>query len=93
MSKIRQEQPTDITATQKVIEPAFGQPQEADVVEALRRNCPEHLSLVAEVEGQIIGHLLFSPVVLESGTMRVVGMGLAPSPRSPATSGAESAPN
>ena len=48
---------------------AFGKPAEGKLVEKLRKNpkfIPE-LSLVAEIDGKIVGHILFYPVVIKSG--------------------------
>ena len=57
---------------------AFDRPDEADLVDALRANCPEIVSLVAELDGRVVGHILFSPVTLPSGERTIRGMGLAP---------------
>lgn len=62
----------------EVNERAFGQVAEAKLVEALRRTADPQLSLVAETEGQIIGHIFFSPVELEPARGAVAAMGLAP---------------
>jgi putative acetyltransferase len=43
---------------------AFGQPAEADLVEKLRWACTESLSLVAEDDEVVMGHILFTPVVV-----------------------------
>lgn len=56
---------------------AFGQPAEANLVETLRAAGADALSLVA-VADTVVGHILFTPVVVESASTRVVGMGLAP---------------
>jgi len=45
---------------------------------ALRDVCPDVLSLVAESDGEIVGHILFSPVTVEGGSRSRQGMGLAP---------------
>ena len=74
---IRPEGPEDAARVRLVNELAFGQPAEADLVEKLRHACPDSLSLVAE-DGEVVGHVLFTPVALEGTTRRVVGMGLAP---------------
>jgi putative acetyltransferase len=50
---------------------------EADLVERLREACASALSLVAE-DDTIVGHILFTPVVVEGAGRRVIGMGLAP---------------
>jgi len=74
---IRLERPPDAFAIRQVNELAFGQPAEADLVEKLRQACADAVSLVAVDDG-IVGHILFTPVVVEGGGRRVVGMGLAP---------------
>ena len=78
MIEIRTERPQDAAAVRAVHLQAFGRPQEADVVDALRRQCAGMLSLVAAVEGHVVGHILFSPATLESKDHTVEGMGLAP---------------
>jgi len=75
---IQPEQPGDAAAIRTVNERAFGQPQEADIVDALRQNCPETISLVAESTGLIVGHIFFSPVTIERPGGILKGMGLAP---------------
>jgi putative acetyltransferase len=74
---IRPERPEDASQVRNINELAFGQSVEADLVEALQQACPDSLSLVAEDRG-VVGHILFTPVVVESARRRVVGMGLAP---------------
>jgi len=75
---IREEEPGDISAIQAINERAFGQREEVDIVDRLRESCDELLSLVAECDGEVVGHILFSPVVTESERGAVRGMGLAP---------------
>jgi putative acetyltransferase len=77
MTIIRLERPADAPVIRQVNELAFGQPAEADLVERLRQACGDAVSLVAVDDG-IVGHILFTPVVVEGGGRRVVGMGLAP---------------
>lgn len=58
----------DQTAIHAVVEVAFGQSDEADLVDALRADGDALLELVAEEEdGRIIGHLLFSPLATDTG--------------------------
>ena len=78
MITIRLEKPEDIPFVRIINERAFGQPAEADIVDKLRQNCPEALSLVAEDEGYIIGHILFTPVIVETDEKSIQGMGLGP---------------
>jgi putative acetyltransferase len=75
---IRSEAPADYAAVREINLRAFGQANEADLVDALRSNCRDHVSLVAEADGQPVGHILFTPVVIESPENKVTGMGLAP---------------
>jgi putative acetyltransferase len=74
---IRPERPGDASRVRRVHELAFGQPAEANLVERLRQVCTDSLSLVAE-DDAVVGHILFTSVVVESAGRRVVGMGLAP---------------
>ena len=74
---VRLERPEDSSEIRRVNELAFGQPAEADLVEKLRHACADSLSLVAE-DGGVVGHVLFTPVVVERAARRVAGMGLAP---------------
>ena len=61
MTHIRPEQPKDIPAIWQVNSLAFGRPDEANLVDNLRRANALAISLVAENEGQIIGHIAFFP--------------------------------
>jgi putative acetyltransferase len=74
---IRPERAADTSEVRRVHELAFGQPVEADLVDRLRDACADALSLVAE-DHVVVGHILFTPVIVESAGRRVVGMGLAP---------------
>lgn len=77
MITIRPERPEDAARVRLVNELAFGQPAEADLVDRLRQVCNDALSLVA-AEDAVVGHILFTPVVVESAGRSVLGMGLAP---------------
>ena len=78
MITIRPEQPEDISGIHQVNTLAFGQLQEADLVDALRRADALTLSLVAVQDDRIIGHIAFSPVTITSDTTIVDAIGLAP---------------
>jgi putative acetyltransferase len=75
---IRPEKPEDVPAIRIVVEQAFGGVAEADLVDALRRNGKAILSLVAEDDGHIAGHILFSLVTVQSNETELTGVGLAP---------------
>jgi putative acetyltransferase len=81
MVGIRAEVLADVEAIRRVNELAFGRPEEADVVDRLRQAKTPFLSLVAEDGGAIVGHILFTPAIVDvgqDGEQRVAGMGLAP---------------
>lgn len=78
MIEIHEEHPLDITPIRDVHIRAFGQSQEVEIVDQLRQNCNDLLSLVATLENQVVGHILFSPATIESQGRNVSGMALAP---------------
>ena len=78
MIQIRPEQPDDIAAIRQVNERAFDGLTEADLVDLLRQRGKVTLSLVAVDEAQVVGHILFSPVVIEATGQSVAAVGLAP---------------
>lgn len=74
---IRLEEPRDQEAVRNVNETAFGGPTEADLVEALRQECMSVVALVAELNEEVVGHILFSPVSREPPSPKqLVGLGL-----------------
>jgi putative acetyltransferase len=78
--EIRLETPEDFPAVFEVNHRAFGQDDEARLVEALRASAghiPE-LSLVAVEDGQIVGHILFSPIVIHTRAGDQAAVALAP---------------
>lgn len=75
---IRLEQSSDINDIHDVNEKAFGQSKEANIIDNIRKNCDDVLSLVAIEKDKIVGHILFSPVTIEGEHGVVKGMGLAP---------------
>jgi putative acetyltransferase len=74
---VREETPADIPAIFAVNRLAFGRAGEAELVDQLRAAGKAALSLVAEDEGEVIGHILFSPARIETpaGPVAVVGLG------------------
>lgn len=72
---IRFERPSDAVEVRDVNVAAFGREAEADLVEALRRATRPLISLVAEEDAAIAGHVLFSPVALSSDPgLRIAGL-------------------
>ena len=74
---IRFEQPDDIEKIRKVHLEAFETDTEANLVDALRNTDVKLISLLAEEDSEVIGHILFSPVALD-GDNKIKVMGLAP---------------
>jgi putative acetyltransferase len=74
---VRPEFPSDAAAIHEVEALAFGRPNEADLVDALRANGKATLSLVAvdDKDGRIVGHIMFSPLGLEPAAIRALGLG------------------
>jgi putative acetyltransferase len=75
---IRAETPADVQDVRRVNVAAFGQPAEADLVDALRSEAHPFVSLVAERDGRVIGHICFSPVTIDSDPGAADYIGLAP---------------
>lgn len=75
--RVRLERADDVRAIRAVNLEAFETSLEADLVDALRERAEPILSLVADEEGTIAGHILFSPVSLP-GDAEARIMGLAP---------------
>lgn len=72
--EIREERAGDLAAIREVNELAFGQPVEANIVDALRSNGAMLASLVAIADDRVVGHVMYSPVSLNG----IVGAGLGP---------------
>ncbi|MFZ2225129.1 MAG: N-acetyltransferase [Candidatus Deferrimicrobium sp.] len=83
MVVIREEIASDVPAIRRLNEKAFGQSTEANIVDRLRSSCDRILFLVVVLDERIVGHILFSPVVLESKGREHSGMGLGPMAVSP----------
>lgn len=78
MLTIRGEATGDEDAVRRVNELAFGRPEEARLVDALRVNARPYLSLLAVDDGRIVGHIFFSPVTIEAGESVRRAFGLGP---------------
>jgi len=77
MIEIRCETPDDYADIRRVNTLAFERDNEATLVDRLRAVQP-HISLVAVEDGQVIGHIFFSPMSVESGDGAFTALGLAP---------------
>lgn len=75
---IREERPGDRASVRHVNEAAFGQPDEADLVERLAADGAVLLSLVAETDGEIVGHILFSRAEIRGDQQSHAAVALAP---------------
>lgn len=82
--QIREEAPGDVAAIHALNVAAFDTDAEARLVDALRANGALTLSLVATANGEIVGHIAFSPVTIESDGRTFHGVGLAPMAVAPA---------
>jgi putative acetyltransferase len=78
MIVVRPEHPADFASVRKINEEAFGQPTEADLVDALRMHVFPYISLVAQADEQLVGHIFFSPVSIQSEESTFLALGLAP---------------
>jgi putative acetyltransferase len=74
---IRPERSEDEDQVRLVNQRAFGQPGEAALVDALR-DSDGAISLVAVMEHQVVGHILFTPVKVEGVQLVGSAVGLAP---------------
>ncbi len=80
---VRDEQPQDARAVRAVNLAAFATAAEADLVDVLRWQARPVVSLVAEEGGEVVGHIMFTPVTLV-GQPQLRIMGLAPMAITPA---------
>lgn len=77
MITVRAETAEDYSQVRRVNELAFGRPNEALLVDALRESAHPQVSLVALKEEEIVGHIFFSSVsiVSDSASFRALGLG------------------
>jgi putative acetyltransferase len=75
---IRPETPADVAAIYEVNRLAFGQEAEARLVSALRDGGFARVSLVAEIDGQIVGHVMFSDLSIVTPDRTIAALALAP---------------
>lgn len=75
---IRPETAADTAEVFEVNRRAFAREDEAQLVDALRQGGFVRLSLVAEQQGQLVGHILFSDLPIETKAGVVPALSLAP---------------
>jgi putative acetyltransferase len=74
----RPETSQDRVDIRNVNQAAFGGGDEANLVDALREDSLVEVSLVAELDNQIVGHILFSRVTIITNAGTVEAVSLAP---------------
>ncbi|HAL23820.1 MAG TPA: N-acetyltransferase [Stenotrophomonas sp.] len=80
MPLIRPEQPADVAAIHALAEAAFRQAEHSShteqfIVDALRARGELTVSLVAEQDGAVVGHVAVSPVAVSDGSAGWFGLG------------------
>ena len=76
--RIRTERAGDRAAIHGLVEEAFGGPREAKLVDALRNGGALAVSLVAEDEGRLIGHVALSRLKSPSGALALAPVAVSP---------------
>jgi putative acetyltransferase len=75
---VRPEDKEDLSAIRQINREAFDTDAEANLIEALRKSNVPIISLVAEYNDKIIGHILFSEVAIDGECPDIKICGLAP---------------
>ena len=78
MLEIRHEKTGDEEAVRLLNDRAFDGPGEGRIVDRIRLACDDFISLFAVDDDTVVGHILFSPAVIDGDAKFVKGMGLAP---------------
>lgn len=76
--QIRRERAGDETAIAQVNNQAFGQPDESRIVDAIRQAGHPTISLVAVDGTTTVGHILFTPITIDSSGSPINALGLGP---------------
>ncbi len=74
--EIRKEEPRDTEGVNGLYLAAFDNGPEAKIVDKLRASCDDYVAFVATESDTVVGHVLFTPVLIQG--CGVAGMGLAP---------------
>lgn len=75
---VREENCDDVAAVRHIVIAAFGQEDEADLVDGLRASEDAVISLVAEENGEIVGHVLFSKLVAPEQCIALAPVSVTP---------------
>jgi len=81
---VRPERPGDEPAIRRLNDEAFGQPDESRIIDAVRAAGDAVISLVAVEGATVVGHILFTPVSVDSQGSAPRVVGLAPMAVAPA---------
>lgn len=75
---IREETPADVPAVARVNDRTFGRPDEGMMVDELRERGLHLLSMVAELNSEVVGAILFTPVTIDTphGAVSAAGLSL-----------------
>lgn len=85
---VRDERPGDEAAIHALLREAFGGPDEADLVDALRAAGNATVSLVAAENGQVVGHVLLSPIAAAFPALALAPLAVGPDHRAHGIGGA-----
>jgi putative acetyltransferase len=78
MTMIRPSAPEDEALIRKICRQAFGGEAEGHLVDALREGDYERLTLVAEIDSDVVGVIVFSELAIQTESASVAGLALAP---------------
>jgi putative acetyltransferase len=68
----------ELGAVYRLVESAFGEPSEADLIVALEKSGDIEISLVMEDKGRLIGHILFSRLQALEGSLALAPVSVSP---------------
>jgi putative acetyltransferase len=78
---VRDEKPGDARAVRSIVTAAFNQAGEADLIEALARDGDVEISLVADDNGRIVGHVLLSRMTAPFRALALAPVSVVPDRR------------
>ncbi|MBC8345966.1 MAG: N-acetyltransferase [Candidatus Marinimicrobia bacterium] len=74
--QIRPEKREDCIEISKLNDLAFGGTDEGKIIHGLRQNANPIISIIAEENSEILGHIIFSPVILSTNpSLPIMGLG------------------